>query len=317
MLHQLSCLLCETGDSILVPAPYYPAFDPDLWNIANVMTYEVHNPSGDMDISYDLSLSALQAAYERGTSEGQIFKAILLTNPNNPLGTIYQSSDILAVISWARSLGLHVIMDEIYALSTFQIDQTGNMADNGFISIVSLLNNDLGDNVHVIWSLSKDFGASGLRCGVIYSQNRKLLRAMAGMNDAFQVSNWVQQCVAYILQDIVFLDSYILANRIALRTSYNVIVAELKAIQVPVIQSKTGVASGIFVFANFRKYLKENSFDAERDLFEAFASAGVVMTPGFSCHAQTPGFFRICYAWVPLESLVEAIRRIKQIVGII
>jgi aspartate/methionine/tyrosine aminotransferase len=48
---------------------------------------------------------------------------------------------------------------------------------------------------------------------------------------------------------------------------------------------------------------------------EAFAQflfnrTGIVLTPGQSCHCQVPGFFRVCYAWVALESLKEALRRL-------
>ena len=38
------------------------------------------------------------------------------------------------------------------------------------------------------------------------------------------------------------------------------------------------------------------------------------MSAGKACHAAEPGFFRICYAAVPIEGLMEGIRRVVSIV---
>ena len=39
------------------------------------------------------------------------------------------------------------------------------------------------------------------------------------------------------------------------------------------------------------------------------------MSAGKACHAAEPGFFRICYAAVPIEGLMEGIRRVISIVS--
>ena len=44
---------------------------------------------------------------------------MLLTNPNNPLGTLYTEAELLDTMVWAFEKRLHVISDEIYALSVF------------------------------------------------------------------------------------------------------------------------------------------------------------------------------------------------------
>jgi 1-aminocyclopropane-1-carboxylate synthase len=292
-----------------------------MGNLAHVHTVEVRPISihhGE-SISCDLSVSSLDAAFDRGVISGCRFKALLLTNPSNPIGSLYRSSDILAAIAWARSKGLHVIVDEIYALSTFSTDSPSFEAavhddsfPRSFESVVALLDNNLQDDVHVLWSLSKDFGGSGLRCGAMYSQSRGLLKAMAGLNDAFQVSNWIQQCVAHVLSDTSFIDSYIAMNRRVLRDSYLFLRQSLKQLNIPLVGRLAGAVSGIFVFADFRRYLSEDSFEGEMSFFDEMVKRGVVMTPGKACHSQVPGFFRICYAWVPREGLEEAIRRIKQ-----
>ena len=59
----------------------------------------------------------LELAYQNLTKQGLKAKVLLLTNPNNPLGTVYSPAVIQNCIEWARSKKMHSIVDEIYALS--------------------------------------------------------------------------------------------------------------------------------------------------------------------------------------------------------
>ena len=63
ILHELSMLLFNPGDVVLVPTPYYPAFDHDLWNLSDVRTFEVH--SVDDSISNSISIEALETGYKK------------------------------------------------------------------------------------------------------------------------------------------------------------------------------------------------------------------------------------------------------------
>ena len=50
------------------------------------------------------------------------------------------------------------------------------------------------------------------------------------------------------------------------------------------------------------------------ELWDRIAEEGkVLLTPGFDMHFKEPGFFRVCYAWVPPGSLPLAVSRIKHI----
>lgn len=44
-------------------------------------------------------------------------KGLILTSPQNPLGIIYSEEELRMCIDWAKTNGLHLISDEIYALS--------------------------------------------------------------------------------------------------------------------------------------------------------------------------------------------------------
>lgn len=299
LLHQLSLLLFEPGDSVLVPTPYYPAFDADFYNIGGVFTFEVNNPHADM-LNYSLEVDSFEQSYNRATEMGKPPKAILITNPSNPLGIVYNSESLRLIVKWARSKSLHVIFDEVYALSCF--------SSHTFKSIYSILRGQLENNVHILWSFSKDFGGSGLRCGVLYSQSQELLGAIGGSNDAFQVSNIMQEYGRFLVSNYDFVNKFLVANRRALQLSYELLSHELAVLSIPVIPA----VSGIFAFADFRVFFPSvpGSYEDEDNVSKMLCDVGVIFTPGKSCHCQIPGFFRICYAWLPIAAVKEMTRRI-------
>jgi aspartate/methionine/tyrosine aminotransferase len=314
LLFQLSLLLFEKNDSVLIPAPYYPSFDADFKNLGDVTTVPVW-PIGEVPVAgsssdasrwilNNLSEESLDAAYERSLAAGHTPKVLLIVNPGNPTGVVYTKKQVLTAINWTKKRNIHLIVDEIYALSVYN-------SPAPFVSIVKMLENHLGDHVHILWGLSKDFGASGLRVGVLYSQNKTLLSAFGGIQMAFQVSNLVQEMMGHILQDSLFLDAYFAQNRLKLKYSYDILRSNLEPLGIKIISP---AGASIFVFVDFRILLKEHTFEGEHVLFDLLCAHGVVLTPGESCHCQIPGFFRICFAWVNVTTLLEAIKRIKEIV---
>ena len=162
VLELLFYVLGDPDDGVLVPTPSYAGFWADLETRDALRIIPVHGSSDD---GFQLTCEQLErtlAAADRPV------KALLFTTPSNPLGRVYTPYEIGQVISWAQERGLHVVFDEIYALSVF--------GDRQFTSCAQV-QAFLGDNVHIVWAFSKDFGASGLRCGVLVSENQALLRA--------------------------------------------------------------------------------------------------------------------------------------------
>ena len=304
ILHQLSMLLFNPGDAVLVPTPYYPAFDHDFWNISDVKAFGVDNI--DDPLSTKLDKQSLERGYSNALWAGKKPKALLLTNPGNPLGTVYTPEDLLMAIGWARSKGMHIIVDEIYALTVF------NTKDGPeFVSVVNLLDNELGDDIHCLWGMSKDFCANGLRVGVLYTQNKALQQSIGNLSFTFQASNLVQEMTAFVLKDEVFVESYISENKLRLKKSYDVLASALDILNVPSVKAQ----AAMFCFVDLRCLLKAPTFEAERELFDfLYSEAGIVLTPGRTCHCPIPGWFRICYAWVPLEALVEFAVRLRSLI---
>jgi aspartate/methionine/tyrosine aminotransferase len=125
-------------------------------------------------------------------------------------------------------------MDELYALSTHK------KYGHGFQSVVRILDNKLGDDVHMVWSVSKDFGASGLRVGFVYSQNETYMKGLANLNIFSGVSGPIQMVVSELLTDDDFVDVYLDASRERLRLSYLICVEKLEEMVLPFVPAEAG-----------------------------------------------------------------------------
>lgn len=91
-------------------------------------------------------------------------------------------------------------------------------------------------------------------------------------------------------------------------SSHTCVVETLSNLNIPVVEA----SAGIFVFADLSSFLESHDFESEKILLRnLFESAGLLFTPGESCHAQSPGFFRICYAWVSYDILKVAMNRLE------
>ena len=180
-----------------------------------------------------------------------------------------------------------------------------------FQSIIQILDNQLEENVHFLWGLSKDFAASGFRFGVLYTQNTFLLQALANLNMFSGVPHPMQMIISEILTDDEFILAFLSDAKRELARSYQICTSKLQEMVIPFVAAE----GGMFVYVDFSSLLPEPTFEGE----VRFASlvenvALVVMTPGQSQMDWKPGMFRICYAWVPPEVLQVAMERLSCLV---
>mmetsp|Transcript_29680 Transcript_29680/g.65759 ORF Transcript_29680/g.65759 Transcript_29680/m.65759 type:complete len:596 (-) Transcript_29680:38-1825(-) len=300
LLSHVMFVLTELNDAILIPAPYYASFESDLQALAACTPFPVYMENPRLGPNID-DLDRAAALAER---EGLTVKALLLTNPHDPLGVIYRPQVMLNAISWARSRSMHTVVDEIYALSVHR-------RDSGFESVIRVLNNDLGDDVHMLYGLSKDFGASGFRVGMLYTHNTLLLAALANLNIFSGVSHPIQMILAELLTDDNFLDGFLDDVRAQLVWSHAICTQKLEEMVVPYEVAE----AGLFVYVDLSVLLPEPTFEGERKLARLIEDAAhIVLTPGEYMRERKPGHFRICYSWVTPEVLEIAMERLSYLV---
>lgn len=128
---------------------------------ASVTPLVVNCPSFDDTFSSKL-LPALEDAMTKGIIP---VKALVFTNPHNPLAQCYSRTVLEDCLRFCEQRNLHFISDEVYAMSTIEPD-TSSKNLSPFVSILSCDSASVGCSprrVHAIWSISMEFGSSGIR----------------------------------------------------------------------------------------------------------------------------------------------------------
>jgi aspartate/methionine/tyrosine aminotransferase len=97
-------LLCDAGESVLVPRPSYPLFE-HLTRLENVRAepyrLEYHG-------RWEIDLASVAAASDTT-------RAVLLVSPNNPTGSFVSARELDALTSLCRHRGWALIVDEVFA----------------------------------------------------------------------------------------------------------------------------------------------------------------------------------------------------------
>ena len=103
-------LLCDPGDSVLVPVPSYPLFDflADL-NDVHLIPYELVYDHG-----WQIDFTSLQAAMRRAPASGGRCRAVLVVHPNNPTGSYATPHERDALNGICRAHDMAIISDEVF-----------------------------------------------------------------------------------------------------------------------------------------------------------------------------------------------------------
>jgi 1-aminocyclopropane-1-carboxylate synthase len=292
VLELLFYVLCNPGDGVLIPTPSYAGFWSDLEtrDALRVVTADCSSSDG-FRLTPDILDRAIASAECPVT-------AMLFTNPGNPLGQVRSRDEVRAVVEWAERRQIHLVADEIFALSVF--------GDTAFPSVASL-RDTLGDAVHLVWSFSKDFGASGLRCGVLVSENTQVMQAVGGLAYWAVCSGHTQHLLSGFIDDDAAVDAYLGEMRAGLADAYQRVTAGLEAIGVSYVPAD----AAFFLVCDLRPHLDSPSWEAEHALWSRLLQrANVNLTPGRACRINEPGFFRLCYASDSVAAVEKAIGRL-------
>ncbi len=295
VLEVLFYVLCNPGDGVLVPTPSYAGFWADLETRDGLRIVPVHTTSDDGFRLTPEHLDEAVAAAEVPVT------ALLFTTPDNPLGRVYRADEIEEILSWAERRRVQVVFDEIYALSVF--------GERPFVSVAAQ-RPALGDNAHVVWAFSKDFAMSGLRCGVLFTENQKVLEAVDHLAYWACCSGDTQEMLRQMIADDEWVDGYLAENRRRLADAYRRVTAALDRIGVPYVPS----SAGFFVLCDVRPFMRDVTWESEDHLWRALLnSANVNLTPGSACRIGEPGFMRLCFTSEPTEAVLAGIERMGRI----
>ena len=190
------------------------------------------------------SIRLYQQQVERTYNTNKRIKAVLITNPHNPLGITYEREEVEAVMAWAAERGLHVIVDEIYINSIFDpmplpqyssseaTEAAADITPSPHYSALHYLSTPTAastttplplSHLHVLHGLSKDFGLSGYRVGWLVTGSDAVRQAWGNVGYFTGVSNDVQCLMESVLRDEDWVDEYLFRCCELLARNYNLL----------------------------------------------------------------------------------------------
>ncbi|KAL2164912.1 hypothetical protein VTH06DRAFT_208 [Thermothelomyces fergusii] len=328
----LAWSICNEGEGIMIPQPFYTSFVVDLQTRARAVLVPVPFQSLEGYTGFDdvfdpkLNREAFEKALRGAEEQGIKVRAVILTNPHNPLGRCYPAEAVKEIAGFCGRHGLHLISDEIYANSVFENPQGPSPVP--FTSVLAL---DLDDRidpnlVHVVYGASKDFCANGLRLGMLHTRNKGLLDVIAGTSMLGWPPYIIQDIWAKMLDNENFTRAFLMANRQRLADQYAFATRVLDEHGIPYYKNSN---AGMFIWLDLRMYLlgtkrmeslslhpltaeeKEECKRRELEMGEQFYANKVAIALGTNFFAEEPGWFRLTFT-VSRDALEIGLRRMLQ-----
>lgn len=180
-------LIADPEDELLVLEPFYANYA----SFANQASTKVVAASLDKKNNYHLP--PIEKIKKKITPKT---RAIFLTNPNNPTGTVYTRDEVKRIVELAYENNLFLISDETYYGITFD----GKKA----VSVFEVANEKEVENIIVVDSLSKKLNIPGTRIGAVISKNRQVIEVVFRFAQArLSVATLEQEMVAPMLADCI------------------------------------------------------------------------------------------------------------------
>lgn len=138
--------LCEPGDEILIPAPYWVSY-PEMIRVAGGRPVMV---PGEEDNHFKITPERLRAAATPRT------RCLLLNSPSNPIGTVYSRDELAAIGELACERDWTLVSDEIYEHLVYDGARHVSMAG---------LSGELLQRTITVNGFSKAYAMTGWRLG--------------------------------------------------------------------------------------------------------------------------------------------------------
>lgn len=265
--------ILNPGDEVIVFEPAYPAYQPLIR--MNYATYVGINTCED---NFQINEETLRAHITKNT------KAIILTSPNNPTGTIYNEASLEIIYNVVKDLNIFVVCDNIYDEITY----------GEFDSFLKY--KDQREKIILIQSFSKAYAMAGYRLGYVCADTT--------------IAAHIIKTHSYYVSGATTFVQY--AGISALKTSNKRMVSEYKKRRDYALTKfeemglEVNVPDGAFYFFIDISKFNKNSYDFALDLLQRFK---VCVIPGRCFGQDCDNYIRLSYA-CSMKQLQEGLARI-------
>ena len=276
--------LVNPGDEVILPAPFWVSYLEMVKMVGGVPVVAAAEESA----RFKMTAEQLAAAITPRT------KALILNNPCNPTGMMYDREELAAIARVCVERDIYVISDEIYC---------GLVYDGGeFVSLASL-GEEIKERTILINGVSKSYAMTGWRIGYLLAPAGYVSR-MANLQEGVVscVSTFSQAAAAEALRSTDCVREMV-ADYTRRR---DILIDGINAI--PGFSCKKSAGS-FYAFVNIKAFGKSSQEFAE----ELLKGARVVVVPGSAFGSMGEGYIRLVFANSD-ENLEEAVRRIREYV---
>ena len=219
-LHAAVRALARPGDEIILQPPvYYPFFSAVTSSGCHIVNNELKLADGCYEMDYAGLEGLFQPRAGIGPSHSRI-KAILLSNPHNPVGRLWNKEELSRLGEIAINHGAKVISDEIHCELLFN-----GYRHTPFASISP----EFEQNCVVCMAPSKTFNLAGLNASSIIVPNERLrddflnvrtgiqpwpnLFGLTALEAAYRFGDeWLEQLLPYLQGNLDFVTEYFKKN---------------------------------------------------------------------------------------------------------
>ncbi|WP_277218451.1 pyridoxal phosphate-dependent aminotransferase [Peptoniphilus vaginalis] len=153
-------IICDEGDQVLTTDPFYTNY----MTVFEQLGIEVEAFKTDPKEGFALPEIG---EIERHINDKTV--AILLSNPTNPTGALYSEEEVMRIVELAKKYDLYIVADEVYREFVYD--------GNSYKSFGEV--EGIEDNLILLDSISKRFGACGARIGSIATKNPQIKDAIS------------------------------------------------------------------------------------------------------------------------------------------
>lgn len=274
--------LCETGDSVLVPAPGFPLYETLLgMNRITAHRYPLL-PAAEWNVDLE--------SFARVENKLAV-KAVVVSNPNNPTGSVYSLQHLRDIVTEVKRHfpNAVIVADQIYEDVVF----AGEFVDLGPLGLAA------GVPTVTASGLSKGFHCPGWRMGwiVLFGTSQEFkqrLYNLAGSNMGASTGIQLAAQVCFTTERLAYEQFRRTANAL-LRETAEIFTRGLHQVKGGVDMCKPRGA--MYLFFKFRASQDhQSSLDICRKLVSGH---GVLVLPGDACFHSPRGYLRVFIAVPP------------------
>lgn len=274
--------ILEPGDTVLLPAPAYPGYEP-IVNLVGADIVEIDTTGNDFVLTPEV---LEQAILEQGDS----LKTVLLNYPTNPTGVTYSREQIKALADVLRKYDVFVISDEVYSELTY--------TDEPHVSIAEYL----PEQTILINGLSKSHAMTGWRIGLIFAPAVFTAQLIKSHQYLVTAATTMAQFAAIEALSAGKDDALPMKAEYVKRRDY--IIDKMSALGFKIIKPD----GAFYIFAKIPEGYEQDSFKFCQDFAREKA---VAFIPGVAFGKYGEGYLRLSYA-ASMETITTAMECLKE-----